>query len=216
MRIEKLAAVVMLAFGVVTMAHDKKDEKPTTPEGKKEAPKGEAIPPGMTAEQQAEMEAWMKAATPGPEHKVLDYMIGTWDVTMKHWVAPDAPPMESKGTSTAEWILGGRYTRYMFNGDIMGPFEGRGITGYDNIEKKYVAIWIDTMGTGVRHQLGTYDAATKTFTFHDEYKSPMGKMIKVRSTIQIIDNDKHVMTFYDTEAGKPERKGMEITYTRKK
>ena len=42
---------------------------------------------------------------------------------------------------------------------MMGqPFSGVGIDGYDNLRKKYVTTWIDTMGTGIFSMEGTASA----------------------------------------------------------
>jgi len=38
-------------------------------------------------------------------------------------------------------------------------------TGYDNIKEKIHCSWIDNMGTGIQFSEGTYDPATKTFTY---------------------------------------------------
>ena len=48
--------------------------------------------PTMTAEQQAMMDAWMKLATPGEAHKKLNQLVGSFDATVKLWMAPGAPP----------------------------------------------------------------------------------------------------------------------------
>ncbi len=46
-----------------------------------------------------------------------------------------------------------------FSGEFMGkPFHGIGITGYDNLKKKYVGSWIDDMGTGLFISEGDADA----------------------------------------------------------
>ncbi len=209
----------LVLFGVLALAGTTPaQEKKPGSEGKKDQPgKGEGTPPGMSAEQAAEMQAWMKSSIPGPEHKQLEYMVGNFDVAVKSWMDPTAPPMESKGTSTAEWILGGRWVRHTFTGDFMGmAFEGRGITGFDNIDKKYVSIWVDTMMTGLMHDTGTYDPASRTFTFTGEFKSPLGKIVKSRTTIRVNSNDQHLMNMYHTEQDKPETKVMELTYNRTK
>ena len=52
----------------------------------------------MSAQEKAMMEAWMKSMTPGPAHKTLDGMVGTWDTKVKSWMNPTTPPMESTGT----------------------------------------------------------------------------------------------------------------------
>jgi len=217
--VHAFALVTGIVLGSTALGQEKKPDpsKPAAPDAKKDSGGKEGTPPGMTPEQAAEMAAAMKAGTPGAEHKNLEYMIGTWDVTLKLWMAPEAPAQESKGSSTAEWILGGRYTRYTFTSDFMGmPFEGRGVTGYDNIEQKYFSIWLDNMSTHALKDSGTYDAATKTFNFVGEFKDATGKTIKARNVIKVVSNDQHVMTFYHTEPGKPEQKVMELTYNRKK
>ena len=48
--------------------------------------------PEMTPEQKAAMEAWMKVATPGEGHKVLEPMIGDFKAAMTMWDAPGAAP----------------------------------------------------------------------------------------------------------------------------
>src|SRR5687768_15991808 len=97
----------------------------------------EGQPPQMSAEEKAMMEAWQKAMTPGPQHKQLDGMVGTWNTTVKTWMAPGAPVMETSGTSENKWVLGGRYIEQRFKGSFMGqPFEGIGYTGYDNVTKQ--------------------------------------------------------------------------------
>src|SRR3954454_23410252 len=94
--------------------------------------------------QKAQMEAWMKASTPGDAHKKLDHMVGAWNVTVKSWMAPGAPPMESTGTAVNSWVLGGRWIEEKFPGLFMGkPFEGNGLTGLENNPKQYVGTWMD-------------------------------------------------------------------------
>src|SRR5256885_12199997 len=36
-------------------------------------------------------------------------VVGTWTYTVKFWMSPDAPPMESGGTAVAREVMGGRY-----------------------------------------------------------------------------------------------------------
>ena len=56
----------------------------------------------------AEMEAWMKYMTPGPEHQQMASMTGEWNAAVKMWMAPGAPVNESTGTAKFRMILGGR------------------------------------------------------------------------------------------------------------
>ena len=48
----------------------------------------------------AMMEAWMEAAAPGPGHEPIKAMAGAWNVDNTIYMAPGAPPLNSKGTQT--------------------------------------------------------------------------------------------------------------------
>src|SRR5229473_2520705 len=80
------------------------------------------------------MEKYTKAATPGPEHQQMAKMAGKWKLSVTTWMMPGAPPMKSEATSEYRAILGGRFLEEEVHG-TMGdqPFEGRGLSGYDNV-----------------------------------------------------------------------------------
>jgi hypothetical protein len=201
----------------------KKPDAPKSQEPKKDE-KGAA--PGQSDEQKmmAEMMALMQ---PGDNHKLLEALAGEWSYTIRHWMDPDpsAPPQESTGTAVSKSILGGRYIQQEVAGRFQMPgpdgkmtdydFKGIGITGYDNVKKKFFNTWFDNMGTGVMVSEGTYDPATKTYTYAGEYEMMPGMTMKARYTLKIIDKDKHVFEWYESMAGAPERKSMEIAYSRK-
>lgn len=220
------AVAGMIALSATAaLAQDKKDEKPkadpkSAAQDPKKAAKAGQGAPEMTPEQQKEMEAWMKYATPGENHKLLEYMVGDWSYTTRMWDCrnPDAPPQESSGIATARSIMGGRYFISEHSGQFMGEqFEGIATTGYDNHRKKFVGTWIDNLGTGILNVEGTYDPSTKTFTYTGEMDDFIGggPKIRVREVIKVADKDKHTMEWYETRDGK-EVKVMEITYSRKK
>jgi hypothetical protein len=128
---------------------------------------------GGAPDTKAMEEAMMKAATPGPQHKVLGKSVGDWTFTNKLWMGP-GEPMVSDGTMHAEWALGGRYVQSVYKGSLGGmPFEGRGTDGYDNVAKEYVGSWVDNMGTGIMTSTGTCDEAGKVCTYNAEMSDPM-------------------------------------------
>lgn len=157
-------------------------------------------------------------ATPGPAHKVLDTKVGKWTAQMKLWMEPGKAPTTSTGTAESKWILGGRYVEDTFTGTFMGePFHGRGVTGFDNLKKKYVTTWIDDAGTGIMHSEGTFDAATKTFTYTGESPDCMaGKYVKSRAIDRMVDADHWTMQMYSPGPDGKEFMNMEIAYTRAK
>jgi len=168
-----------------------------------------------------DMEEMMKkmeaAASPGPAHKALDALAGNWEITSKWYMAPDAPPMESKGSCKSSWILGGRFLQDDFTGEFMGkPMKGLGLTGYDNVKKKYVGLWIDDMGTAMFTNEGTADAAGKVFTFHGKMDDPMtGEKDKaMKMIVRIVSPTKHTFEMHDLSKG-DKSLCAEMTYTRK-
>lgn len=161
------------------------------------------------------MDAMMKAGTPGPEHKVLESWVGTWSAKVKMNV-PGMPPAESNGTAVMTSVYGGRFVKEEFSADMMGmPFQGTSYTGFDNVSKKFVGTWIDSMSTGIAQVEGTWDAASSTFKYEMTHNDPMtGKVKRSKMSVKVVDKNSHVAEFWDEMEGKWV-KTMEITYTRK-
>jgi uncharacterized protein DUF1579 len=159
-------------------------------------------------------EAMMKAATPGAMHEKLKPFVGTWKTTVKMFTGPGEPEV-SEGTSTSEWVLGGRYVREMFQGTFAGmPFEGRGLTGYDNVSNEFVGVWVDNFGTGIVASTGKVDPSGKVFNWQSTSHNPVpGMPDTMRSVVEIVNDKTHKFTTYTMIDGK-EVKQMEITYTR--
>jgi hypothetical protein len=167
--------------------------------------------------QKAQMDAWMKASTPGDAHKKLDGMVGTWDVKVKSWMEPGAPPMESTGSAVNAWVLGGRWMEEKFTGSFMGmPFSGIGYTGYDNIKKQYIGTWMDSMSTAVMVSTGK-GGSGNTWEFASSMDDPMsGKTMPVTEKVTFTDADHHTMEMWSPGPDGKMFKMMEIAYSRKK
>ena len=171
----------------------------------------------MSPEEAAMMAAWMKASRPDEHHQRLAEFEGTWDFTSRWWMKPGAPAQESKGTSTYEMILGGRYRRETVRSEMAeGTFEGIGYSAYDNLKGAYVSTWIDDMGTGIMTYEGGYDDATKTWSWTGEYIDAMsGKPATMRIVNRIESKDRHVTEFYQPGPDGAEYKAMELDYKRR-
>ena len=173
-------------------------------------------PPAMTPETQAMMEAYQKAGTPGMEHGRLASMAGTYDLTVKSWHAPGAPPSTDTGTATRKMILGNRVMLEEVTSQMMGqPFSGQGLHGFDNVTGKYWGTWNDSMSTGLMVSEGTCDAqlsCTYTGTHHDPVtKKPQSSRMTTRWT----DKNTEVFEMYGPGPDGKETKMMEITYKRR-
>src|SRR5688500_5405174 len=64
-------------------------------------------PPKMSPEEAAMMQAYQQAGTPGAAHAALAKMVGSYDLSIRSWHTPGAPPMVEKGTATRTMALGG-------------------------------------------------------------------------------------------------------------
>jgi hypothetical protein len=165
----------------------------------------------------AQLEAAFKAfAAPGKEHEQFKRLVGTWDAEVVSIHDPTAPPEKAKAKATFRLLLGGRYLQQQFAGESDGQkFEGLGISGYDNAQKKFVGSWIDSVGTGIMHTEGHYNAEKDELVEIGESSSPAGPM-KLKMITQYVSDDKMVFTMLMLLPGNQEQKMMEITYTRAK
>jgi hypothetical protein len=153
---------------------------------------------------------------PGPEHKLIAKLSGTWDGKIKAWFNP-GEPMESTAVTTRKMIMDGLYMQENHTGTFAGmKFKGLGLLGYDTAKKKYVQAFIDNFGTGISQNEGTYDESKKAWTFLGEEDSPIFGKMKTRDVLTVVSEDSQHFEMYRTPGkdGK-EMKVMEITYTRK-
>jgi hypothetical protein len=191
-----LTCLALFVLASPVMAKDKKQSKQMDP--------------------QAMMEMYQKLATPGEPHKLFASVAGSWTTTSKEWMEPGKPPTESTGTAEMKMLLDGRFLYQEFTGNMMGqPFSGVGIDAYDNMTKKYVTAWMDTMGTGIFMMEGTASADGKTITLRGSHSEPGGGKMTHRAVWKIVDNNTQTFDMYGTHHGGKEMKVLEITYTRK-
>jgi Protein of unknown function (DUF1579) len=172
--------------------------------------------PAKEMDPQAMMEVWKKLAMPGEPHKLFASLAGSWTTTTKEWMEPGKPPSESSGTAEMKMLLDGRFLYQEYNAQMMGqPFSGVGIDAYDNMTKKYVTAWIDTMGTGIFMMEGTASADGKTITLKGSHPEPGGGKMTHRAVWKIVDNNTQTFDMYGAHHGGKEMKVLEISYTRK-
>jgi hypothetical protein len=171
------------------------------------------------------MKQMMEMSKLNENHKLISSLDGSWNYTVKMWMNPDpsAKPQESKGTATRKSVMDGRYVVMDVTGHMQMPgpdgktkdvtFKGMGMEGYDNVKKKFVGSWIDNMGTGIESSEGTYDPATKTFTYTSEIEPVPGMKSQIRELLKVADKDHMTFEWYENQGGQ-EKKTMEIDYTR--
>jgi hypothetical protein len=203
-----LLAIVCFALGAIVMSQvstaEIKDAGKTT-----KAPTPEEM-----------MAIVAKYGTPGPQHKQLEQLVGTFDADVTMQMAPDSPPMTSKGKMENKMIMGGRFLHGDFTGDFGGQeFKGSSVYGYNNFTKKYVSGWIDSMSTGIMMAEGDSADDGKTITVKCTFDCPITNDKKtVREVMKIVDADHYSYETYEPGAGADGKdlKTMTIKYTRAK
>ncbi len=175
--------------------------------------------PQMSEQEKAMWAAMEKAGTPGKQHQWLAKKAGSWTFTGKFWMGmnPSAPPTEVSGTVERTSALGGRVLTETVKSEMMGqPFEGHGMTGYDNVKQEFWGTWNDSMTTGVMLSAGQCDEKGNC-TFKSTYTDPMtGETRETRMVSREEGADKEVMEAFDKGPDGKEFKSMELVYTRKK
>ena len=190
-----VAGLCLVLTVSVAMAKDKKSEKQMDP--------------------QSMMELYMQLATPGEPHKLFASLAGSWTTTTKEWMEPGKPPTESTGSADMKMLLDGRFLYQEFNSQMMGqPFSGIGIDAYDNLRKRYVTVWLDTMGTGIFLMEGTASTDGKTITLKGQHGEPGGGQMTHRAIWKIVDNNTQTFDMFGTHGHGKEMKMLEITYSR--
>lgn len=199
--IRTLATALALAFALPALAQDAKPQD---------------TPPKMSPEEAAMMEAYQKAATPGPQHATLAKMAGDYELSVTSWSAPGAPPTVERGTASRSMQLGGRVLAEQVQSKMMGqPFTGHGMTGYDNVTGKWWSTWNDSMSTGLMVSEGTCDDAGAC-TFTGSWNDPVTKgKVNARMTTKWTSPTVEVFEMYAPGPDGKEMKMMEITYTKR-
>lgn len=163
------------------------------------------------------MAAWAAAATPGEHHAVLAQLVGTFDTVVTYQMSPDAPVETSEGVSTNTMILGGRFLQNSHEGMAMGmPYQGLGMTGYDNLAEQYVSTWADTMGTLMVVARGAAGDEPGVLNLDVEpFLCPMtGMHKKAREVWTIHSPDHYTLEWFEVQPDGSEFRGMVIEYTR--
>jgi hypothetical protein len=173
-------------------------------------------PPEMSAEEAAMMQAYQQAGTPGAPHAMLAKMAGDYDLSIRSWHAPGAPPTVETGTATRSMILGGRVMVEDLQSQMLGqPFTGHGMHGYDNVSGKHWSTWNDSMSTGLMVSQGDC-TAEGACTFTGGWNDPVTrKEINARMTTKWTNPNVELFEMFAPGPDGKEAKMMEITYTKR-
>lgn len=177
-----------------------------------------------TSTNKSEMEKQMiELSKTGENHKLLASLTGSWAFAGRH-IPPDPniKPIEFKGTVERKAIMDGRYFICETTGGklVMPWSDGKEMTyrdmtieGYDNTKKKfYRAMIANHWSTNIMTTEGSYDPATKTFTYEGEMERA-GTTRKFRDLLKIISSHHYLFERWVSSGGR-EIQIMESNFTR--
>jgi hypothetical protein len=167
-------------------------------------------------DQEAMMQKYLAAATPGEPHALLARLAGSWRISSRSWEMPGAPATETEGTAEKTMILGGRFLQEVMHSTMMGmPFEGRGVLGYDNLRQEYSGVWLDNMGTQIMPYKGGYDPQTGVFTLTGEFvDAATGRTMAARLVTTVIGEDEHRFEMFSPGPDGEDFRWVEMIYRR--
>ena len=167
----------------------------------------------------AGFEQWMALAQPGAEHARLAQVVGTWHQDTTHWMVPGAEPNRSTAKAVVRSVLDGRFITQHVSGEFefggqKFDFEGMGLYGYDNLERKHFFAWVDNMGTMMMTAEGTTDA-DGNIVYYSTMPDPMtGGKVKVKSILRFDSESRHTFQMHSEQPDGSWFKNMEITARR--
>jgi hypothetical protein len=159
------------------------------------------------------------AMEPGEGQKKLEPMVGNFDVRVFVWVDPSdtsKPPIESRAVAISTWVLGHRYIQQMVSGFVLGePWSGIGYAGFDNVQGKYVACYMDNGSTGMEWYTGGMDPDGKTAKLTaTEYDAMTGKPKKIEMRLSFTPDGNHQTELWEADPSGKMWKIMELQYRR--
>ncbi|MEO1584121.1 MAG: DUF1579 family protein [Planctomycetota bacterium] len=172
--------------------------------------------PEMEDMDPAQMMAAMAQANALTEHhERFASMVGVWDGVISADL-PGGGGWESRGVMTNELIMGGRFLKGSWQGEMMGePFTGVSLMGYSAIAGEHQSIWYDSTANQLNYFTGSSDA-DGVMTMMGEETDPMtGQTLATKDIVSMADADSMSMVrTYVTPEG--EMPGFRIDYTRRK
>ncbi len=180
---------------------------------------GERFTHPMPEDPQARMARWTATTKPGPAHERLRELVGSYELTLRMWMAPGQPPMETKGSSEFVWFAEGKWLQENWSMPMMGqPTKGLAILGYDNFKQRYVWSKVDSLQTCLTGAFGHFDASGDNLILWGTIDEPMTpeQDKQVRYVYRGFGQDRFTLEVHDMMIGESNTKVLEFEYARRK
>jgi hypothetical protein len=187
------------------------------PAGAQAPPPGQASAPAAPASAvEDEIVRYMAVSRPGPEHRWLDPLVGSWNVELR-WLGTGQTETRTSGTSENRWILGGRFLVCEATaGEGPSRVDATTILGFDNREKRFFALGMHNLASSYLAPTGSYDPATQSFLLSGKERDEVtGGVLVYRELLKMEGPDRHVLRVYLDLNGRTPVRVLEAVYTRR-
>ncbi len=232
MKMDRMLGLALCAgivgAGIAAAADDQQpaNPHPSAPPAPAAAPKSPAAGPHgqpVAAQRVHAIPPQPPSKEPGTEHKVLSGFVGKWSSMTK--LASGAPQPENvipkdtemKGTAEGKLEMDGRFAEFKRKCVLRGkPYEAEILFGFDDVIRRYTAIWFDTTSPAFVSYVGTYDVAKKTFNLSARF-SDQGthRLVVSRIELKFVDADTiELNEFEGATVGGPDTQSLTTTFKR--
>lgn len=144
----------------------------------------------------------------------LQRLVGSWEGTTSTWFEPDKPPVEETNKGTFKAGVSENFVVYEYESVLQGnPFKGMAIYSYDAGQKKFQSAWVDGFHMSGAIMFSEGDATENGFSIVGSYMYE-NVSYNWRTQLEIVSDDKIILTSYYISLEGEESKAVETVYTR--
>jgi hypothetical protein len=172
---------------------------------------------GQKAEQPSnDVPPFVRRGLPGPFQAALKPLEGEWRVDKQIFIAIGTRERPATGvgvTCHRRWFGGGRHLEDITEGTIGGsPYYRLGVLGFSNVDRRYELATFDALNANMMVYVSDpldqpSSKTTLSGTFRDQGllgEAYAGKSIPMRTTIEILGPDRHIVDLTFLPPGEPE------------
>ncbi len=164
----------------------------------------------------SDLPPFIKRGLPGPFHEALKPLEGAWTVDKRIYIAigtKDHPAVSRGMTCKRSWFGGGKHLQDVTEGQLGdGSYYRMGVLGFSTMDHCYEWATFDALNANMMiYRSAPMDAPSKrivmTGAFTDQGllgEAYAGKSIPMRTTVEILEPDRHVIDLTFMPPGVPE------------
>jgi catechol 2,3-dioxygenase-like lactoylglutathione lyase family enzyme len=139
---------------------------------------------------------------PGPEHRVLDALVGTWEVTARIPIAP-GKHVEGRAACEGEWVMDGRFVRLEYASTFAGkPLSVVRYVGFDRHKRRFVEMQLESTHTDVMQCEGALSEDGSRITCQGTHvDAATGERVGVRTETTLSGRGFTLVTTYRDKEG---------------